>query len=53
MKIDRLSARVSHETKVEFTNICHGMGLTPAQAIELFAKAVIYLKQNGKSYQHI
>ncbi len=41
MKTDMLSVRISHETKVEFTGICDDIGLTPSQAIKLFAKAVI------------
>ena len=41
MKTDMLSVRISHETKVEFTDVCDDIGLTPSQAIKLFAKAVI------------
>ena len=36
-----LSTRIDHDTKLAFTNICEDMGLSPSQAIKLFAKAVI------------
>lgn len=36
-----LSTRIDHETKVEFTAICDQVGLSPSQAIKLFARAVI------------
>lgn len=32
---------IDHETKVAFTTICDGVGLSPSQAIKLFAWAVI------------
>ena len=41
MKSEMLSVRVDHETKLEFTHICEDIGLSPSQAIKLFAKAVI------------
>lgn len=41
MKNEMLSARIDHETKVAFTNICDEVGLSPSQAIKLFARAVI------------
>lgn len=41
MKTDILSTRIDHELKVEFTQICTDIGLSPSQAIKLFAKAVI------------
>ncbi|MFI3277106.1 type II toxin-antitoxin system RelB/DinJ family antitoxin [Vibrio sp.] len=41
MKNEMLSARIDHETKVAFTNICDEIGLSTSQAIKLFAKAVI------------
>ena len=36
-----LSTRIDHNTKLAFTNICEGMGLSTSQALKLFAKAVI------------
>lgn len=36
-----LSARIDHDTKAAFTNICEAVGLSTSQAIKLFAKAVI------------
>lgn len=41
MKTEMLSARIDHETKLAFTNICEEIGLSPSQAIKLFTKAVI------------
>ena len=41
MKSEMLSVRVDHDTKLEFTHICEDIGLSPSQAIKLFAKAVI------------
>jgi DNA-damage-inducible protein J len=41
MKTDMLSTRIDHETKVAFMHICDEMGLSPSQAIKLFARAVI------------
>ena len=41
MKTEMLSARIDHDTKVAFTYICDEVGLSPSQAIKLFAKAVI------------
>ena len=41
MKTDTLSARIDHGTKIEFSHICEEIGLSPSQAIKLFAKAVI------------
>ncbi|HAO24368.1 MAG TPA: type II toxin-antitoxin system antitoxin, RelB/DinJ family [Methylophaga sp.] len=41
MKTEMLSTRIDHETKLAFTNVCEDMGLSPSQAIKLFAKAVI------------
>jgi DNA-damage-inducible protein J len=41
MKTEMISARIDHETKNEFTHICEDIGLSPSQAIKLFAKAVI------------
>ena len=41
MKTDLISTRIDHGTKIEFTNICEEIGLSPSQAIKLFAKAVI------------
>ena len=41
MKTEMLSSRIDHDTKVAFTRICDEMGLSPSQAIKLFARAVI------------
>ncbi|UAA37395.1 type II toxin-antitoxin system RelB/DinJ family antitoxin [Paraneptunicella aestuarii] len=41
MKTEMLSTRIDPETKIAFTNVCEEMGLSPSQAIKLFAKAVI------------
>lgn len=41
MKTEMLSTRIDHDTKLAFTNACEDMGLSPSQAIKLFAKAVI------------
>ena len=41
MKSDMLSTRIDHDTKLAFTHVCEEMGLSPSQAIKLFAKAVI------------
>lgn len=41
MKTDLISTRIEHSVKVEFTKICDDLGLSPSQAIKLFAKAVI------------
>jgi DNA-damage-inducible protein J len=41
MKTDMISTHVDHGTKLEFTQVCEKIGLSPSQAINLFAKAVI------------
>ena len=41
MKTEMLSTRIDTDTKLAFANICKEMGLSPSQAIKLFAKAVI------------
>jgi DNA-damage-inducible protein J len=41
MKTEMLSTRIDHDTKVAFTHICDDMGLSPSQALKLFARAVI------------
>ena len=41
MKTEMLSTRIDHDTKSAFTTICDEVGLSPSQAIKLFAKAVI------------
>lgn len=41
MKTEIISTRLEPELKVEFTHICAEVGLSPSQAIKLFAKAVI------------
>tara|TARA_R110001583_G_scaffold16561_17_gene67927 strand:+ start:30728 stop:31012 length:285 start_codon:yes stop_codon:yes gene_type:complete len=41
MKTEMLTTRIDHETKLAFTHICDEVGLSPSQAIKLFARAVI------------
>lgn len=41
MKTDMLSTRIDHQTKIAFTHICDEMGLSPSQALKLFARAVV------------
>ena len=41
MKTDMLSTRIDHDTKLEFTQVCEDIGLSPSQAIKLFVQAVI------------
>jgi DNA-damage-inducible protein J len=41
MKTDLISTRIDHGTKVKFNQVCDDIGLSPSQAIKLFAKAVI------------
>ncbi|OOE95175.1 damage-inducible protein J [Salinivibrio sp. MA351] len=41
MKNEMLSTRIDHDTKLAFTHVCENMGLSPSQAIKLFAKAVV------------
>ncbi len=41
MKTETLSTRIDHETKEAFSQICAEIGLSPSQAIKLFARAVI------------
>lgn len=41
MNTEMLSTRIDPDTKLAFTNVCENMGLSPSQAIKLFAKAVI------------
>ena len=41
MKAEIISTRIDHDMKVEFSNVCEEIGLSPSQAIKLFAKAVI------------
>jgi len=41
MKTDIISTRIDHEMKTEFAHVCEEIGLSPSQAIKLFAKAVI------------
>lgn len=41
MKTEMLSTRIDHDTKAAFTQICSEVGLSPSQAIKLFAQAVI------------
>ncbi|GAW85438.1 DNA-damage-inducible protein J [Bathymodiolus platifrons methanotrophic gill symbiont] len=41
MKTDIISTRIDHDMKIEFSHVCEEIGLSPSQAIKLFAKAVI------------
>ena len=41
MKTEMLSTRIDQDTKLAFTHICDEVGLSPSQALKLFAKAVI------------
>jgi len=41
MKTEMLTTRIDHDTKLAFTHICDEVGLSPSQAIKLFARAVI------------
>ncbi|MFT2099791.1 type II toxin-antitoxin system RelB/DinJ family antitoxin [Marinomonas sp. 2405UD66-6] len=41
MKSEMLSTRIDHNTKLAFTHVCEDIGLSPSQALKLFAKAVI------------
>ncbi len=41
MKTEMLSTRIDHDTKLAFTHVCDEVGLSPSQALKLFAKAVI------------
>jgi DNA-damage-inducible protein J len=41
MKTEMLTARIDHDTKLAFTQICEEIGLSSSQAIKLFTRAVI------------
>ncbi len=41
MKTETISIRIDHDMKTEFIHVCEEIGLSPSQAIKLFAKAVI------------
>lgn len=41
MKTEMLSTRIDSNTKLAFTRVCEDMGISPSQAIKLFAKAVV------------
>ena len=41
MKTEMLSTRIDHATKMAFSQICDELGLSPSQALKLFARAVI------------
>ena len=41
MKTEMLTTRIDHDTKLAFTHICDEVGLSPSQALKLFARAVI------------
>ena len=36
-----LSTQIDSETKIAFTHVCEEIGLTPSQAIKVFAQAVV------------
>jgi len=41
MKTEIISTRIDHDMKIEFALVCEAIGLSPSQAIKLFAKAVV------------
>jgi len=41
MKTEMLTTRIDQDTKLAFTHVCDEIGLSPSQAIKLFARAVI------------
>jgi DNA-damage-inducible protein J len=41
MKTEMLSTRIDSNTKLAFISVCEDMGISPSQAIKLFAKAVV------------
>ena len=41
MKTEMLTTRIDRDTKLAFTHICDEVGLSPSQALKLFARAVI------------
>ncbi|WP_133010296.1 type II toxin-antitoxin system RelB/DinJ family antitoxin [Marinomonas flavescens] len=41
MKTEMLTTRIDQDTKIAFTHVCEEIGLSPSQAIKLFARAVI------------
>jgi DNA-damage-inducible protein J len=41
MKTEMLSTRIDSNTKLAFTCVCEDIGISPSQAIKLFAKAVV------------
>ncbi len=41
IKTEIISTRIDHDMKTELTHVCEEIGLSPSQAIKLFAKAVI------------
>jgi DNA-damage-inducible protein J len=41
MKAEMLATRIDYDTKMAFTQVCEGVGLSTSQAIKLFARAVI------------
>lgn len=41
MKNEMLSTRIDYETKAAFISICNDIGVSPSQALKLFARAVI------------
>jgi DNA-damage-inducible protein J len=41
MKTEMLSTRIDADTKLAFTHLCEDIGISPSQALKLFAKAVV------------
>lgn len=41
MKTLSISTRIDEPTKIAFTQVCDDIGISPSQAIQLFAKAVV------------
>lgn len=41
MKTNIISTRIDYDTKLEFTQVCKDIGISPSQAIKMFAQAVI------------
>lgn len=41
MKTEVLTTRIDQETKVAFARVCDEVGLSPSQAVKLFARAVV------------
>jgi len=48
--VQALSTRIDHDTKVAFTYICDEVGLSPSQAIQIFAKADRNAQKNTANF---